>query len=109
MKSLFPLVALLIVISSCSGSKKTSSRVDTLKPTEADAQKQIQAGVITDLTTLENGYSLYSANCGKCHTLYDPAKRNLEQWNSILPKMFPKTKLSAEERANVRAYIVSKI
>lgn len=108
MKKALYLSVVVALLTACSGSKKTTSSVDAMKPTEADVQKQVQAGVITDLATLENGYSLYTANCGTCHKLFEPSQKSMEQWNGILPKMFPKTKLSVTEQANVRAYIVAK-
>jgi hypothetical protein len=108
MKFRIYLAASIIFISSCTGSKKTTSSVDAMKPTEADVQKQVQAGVNTDLATLVNGYSLYTANCGTCHKLFEPSQKSMDQWNGILPQMFPKTKLSVTEQANVRAYIVAK-
>ena len=49
--------------------------------------------------TIENaraGYKLYSEKCASCHQLYHPGKYTIAQWNKILPKMFPKAKLSDE-------------
>lgn len=49
--------------------------------------------------TMENaraGYKLYSEKCASCHQLYHPGKYTITQWNKILPKMFPKAKLSDE-------------
>ena len=59
--------------------------------------------------TLENakaGYKLYSEKCEGCHQLYRPDKYAITQWNSILPKMFPKAKMSSEEQQKlVRDYL----
>lgn len=59
--------------------------------------------------TLENaeaGYKLFSDKCSGCHQLYRPNKYSITQWNRILPKMFPKAKVSSEEQQKlVRDYL----
>jgi len=59
--------------------------------------------------TLENanlGYKLYSEKCASCHQLYRPDKYTIVLWNSILPKMFPKAKVSDNEQQKlIRDYV----
>jgi len=59
--------------------------------------------------TLENakaGYKLYSEKCASCHQLYHPGKYTVAQWNSILPKMFPRAKVSNNEQQKlIREYL----
>ena len=52
------------------------------------------------------GFKLYSQKCAGCHQLYLPGKYTIARWNNILPKMFPKAKMTSEEQQKlVRDYL----
>jgi len=53
------------------------------------------------------GKSLWSSNCGNCHTLYAPDSRNVASWQRILPSMTRKSKMNEEDAATVTAYILA--
>ena len=55
------------------------------------------------------GQTIYTANCGKCHKLIDPASKSLDKWNAVLPPMIKKAKLSDDQGELVRAYVMSNI
>lgn len=50
------------------------------------------------LETAREGCKLYSQKCAGCHQLYHPDKYTVTKWNTILPKMFTKAKVSSEEQ-----------
>lgn len=84
-----------------------SSKV-LFEPVSADVQRMEENGVKTDLASLQHGYQLYSQHCSTCHGLIAPPRKSMEQWNRILPKMFPKTKLSPADQALITSYITAR-
>lgn len=56
---------------------------------------------------LEQGKTIFTGNCAKCHKLKDPESRSPEQWNKVLKRMIPKAKLSDEDGKLVRAYLIA--
>lgn len=56
---------------------------------------------------LTNGKIIWQSNCNKCHKLYEPKSRNTDKWDRVLRRMIPKAKLSPEDGALVRAYIIA--
>lgn len=58
---------------------------------------------------LEEGRTIYTNNCGKCHKLFQPAQKSLSKWENVLPRMIKKAKLSEEQGNLVRAYVMSGI
>ena len=51
------------------------------------------------------GERIYTASCGRCHRLKNPASYTAVQWVPILDDMARKAKLSAAEKTNVAAYL----
>jgi mono/diheme cytochrome c family protein len=93
----------LVLISLLFAACGTSSKL--FQPVEADVQHASANGKTTDMASLQKGYTLYQQHCSGCHALVAPPRRSMEQWNHILPKMFPKTKLTEQERGLVQSYI----
>lgn len=58
-----------------------------------------------DITQLKQGRELYVNKCGKCHELFSPNKYNKADWGKWVDRMAPKSKLTAEEKAKVLAYV----
>ncbi len=56
---------------------------------------------------LETGKTIFLANCAKCHKLKQPETRTPGQWNKILKRMIPKSKLNDSEGKLVRAYVIA--
>ncbi len=55
------------------------------------------------------GKTIYTASCGKCHKLFTPAEKSRERWESVLPPMIKKARLTDEQGALVRAYVMSNL
>ena len=102
MKNKLLCLLLILAVTACTSSKKL------MTPASGDVEKMSQQGVQTDMASLQAGHSLFLSNCGKCHALIPPPNRTVDQWNKILPKMFPKTKLTEEEQGKVRNYIMAR-
>jgi cytochrome c5 len=99
--------AIILVIASLSVWACTSSK-KLFEPWPEDVQHMSEKGIKTDLVTLQKGYQLYSSHCNNCHGLTAPPRKSMEQWNKILPKMFPKTNLTKEEQEVVKSYIAAR-
>lgn len=78
------------------------------QPVEADVQTAKTQGTVTDLVSLQQGYKLYQQHCTHCHGLTPPPRKSTEQWNHILSKMFPKTKMTEQEKTLVQNYILAR-
>jgi cytochrome c5 len=101
MKRQLALLSIALLLVACAGSKK-------MQPTAADVERMNSSGSSIDLASLNEGYTLYEANCGKCHALEAPSSHSVADWEQILPAMFPKTKLTDSEQAKVRAYVMAR-
>jgi len=73
--------------------------------TSVETKEQIVAKYQPD--QLEKGHTLFTGNCAKCHKLKDPGSRTPAEWDKVLKRMIPKAKLSAEDGALVRAYLIA--
>jgi cytochrome c5 len=96
---IFSVIA-ISVLAACSTKKLATTTPATPTP---------PATASTTLTTeqIEKGKSLWSGNCGKCHTLYAPDSRNVASWQRILPSMTRKAKMNDDDAATVTAYILA--
>nr|WP_294938965.1 cytochrome c [uncultured Flavobacterium sp.] len=92
----FGLAIAAVVISSCASKKvvQTSKTDSTSKTIELTAEQQ-------------HGKSLFEANCGKCHKLFEPSKHNPEEWKVTLARMQKKAKISDEETASIYNYLTA--
>lgn len=78
----------------------------TIAPTEpaSTSMEQKVPGITSDRMSM--GKQLYASHCASCHRLYDPAKYTGSQWDKILPKMIPRTKLSDMEKSQkIKDYV----
>lgn len=69
------------------------------------------AGTPTDnaahMALTEQGKTVYTAKCGRCHGLKNTANYTATSWENILQKMAPKAKLTEEETMQVHAYVIA--
>ncbi len=56
---------------------------------------------------MKMGMQVFQDNCGRCHKLFVPESRTVNQWNHILPEMIHKAKLDETNGNMVRAYVLS--
>ncbi|MEI9934536.1 MAG: cytochrome c [Ferruginibacter sp.] len=89
MKKIFFVFAISVLVWSCAH-KTTPSKTETVTSSDAVA-----------------GKATYTAKCGQCHGLKDPANFTATQWVPILDNMARKANLDATEKANVLAYVLA--
>lgn len=60
-----------------------------------------------DSATLELGRRVYLSDCARCHGVEPVARYSVEQWGEILPRMAQESKLDAEHREALEAYVMA--
>jgi cytochrome c5 len=90
MKKVCIVVAISVAVAACSA--KTFAPEDRQLP----AMQEKVPGIT--LESASAGYAVYSKKCAGCHQLYRPGKYTIAQWNRILPKMFPRAKVTTEDQ-----------
>ena len=87
-----------ILMVQCSPKAAKSTTASTTKPEPRYTAAQV-----------EEGHTIYTNNCAKCHKLINPADKSLDKWNSVLPRMIGKAKLDDQQGALVRAYVMANL
>ena len=96
------LALLVIFITVLIGSCSTNTTTDTSSlyvPTAANVTAN------ATLLELQQGRSLFIANCNKCHNLYSPDNYSPTQWKNILSNMAPRTGMSQAQIVLVTKYV----
>jgi cytochrome c2 len=57
---------------------------------------------------IEKGEAIYTSNCGRCHKLYKPEKRNINAWMNVMKRMALEASLSEQNYKLVCVYLNSK-
>jgi hypothetical protein len=98
MKKILYLYAILL-FSACS--------VTLLSPVQSDVDRGAAKFPGLSLADLQQGKSLYEANCGKCHGLKKPESRDEAAWREIMPPMAKKAKINDKEQQLILQYVVT--
>ncbi len=54
---------------------------------------------------MQNGKLLYSQNCGKCHSFYEPGSRSAAEWTKVMESMAKKAQLDETGKMHVLTYL----
>lgn len=85
------------------------STIRHLQPADADVVQANKYFPNTTLQELQQGYNLYTNSCSGCHRLYSPNEFNIQNWKSILPRMFIKSKITGNtQQLSITKYILPK-
>ena len=66
-----------------------------------------QASSTSKRAMLEQGRLIYITRCAKCHSVEPVSRYSRLRWDTILPKMADKTKLSAADEEAVHLYVLT--
>ncbi|ODS91763.1 MAG: hypothetical protein ABS44_00280 [Chryseobacterium sp. SCN 40-13] len=80
-----------------------ASKVIRALPVES--KEQIKAQYTA--AQLEEGHTIFTNSCGKCHKLKEPGLKTPEQWNKTVKRMIPRAKLNDDQGKLVRAYLIA--
>jgi hypothetical protein len=92
--------SLCAILLSCGSTK-------LLTPTQADVDRVKSEFPEVTVASLNEGKSIMENNCNRCHKLFHPETKNVEQWNQIVPIMAKKAKLNAADEQKVLRYILT--
>ncbi|MFM9985328.1 MAG: hypothetical protein ACKVOK_08865 [Flavobacteriales bacterium] len=95
----------LIVLASCTASKKTASIEAAL--TQADADRAAIKFPGTTLASLKEGQLRYEENCGKCHGLKSVNWGDEAAWREIIPPMAEKAEIDGVTQDLITQYLVT--
>jgi cytochrome c5 len=108
------ILMIAFLIAACATSKKKSSTsttttttTTTTASTEADADWAAKKWPGTTASDLEQGHTYYTASCGKCHKLMDPAKHDEAGWRNTMKSMQPKAKIDDNTAESIIHYLVA--
>ncbi len=93
--------ALAVALEACTGTGL--SRAPLVTPEILAAGR----GAGFDGASIERGRAIFITDCGRCHALTPPASLATDAWERILPRMADKARLSKEQAADVRAYVLA--
>ncbi|MCK9408328.1 MAG: hypothetical protein M0R68_04260 [Bacteroidetes bacterium] len=74
-------------------------------PTASDLLEHSNNGDVVTVEELKEDRSLYIAKCSGCHGLYLPSQYSGKEWQTILPMMNEKSRLSETEAIRIKRYI----
>ena len=84
-----------------------------LTPTQTDVDRVASKYPNYTLTELNQGKSLFEANCGNCHGLKSPSSHTEAEWKEIVPRMSIKVNkktpnsLDAESQEKILRYLIT--
>lgn len=109
LKYILAVATVAMIFVQCSSSKKAATTTTAAAPKLTNEQKLDEIKQNYTQAQLDEGHTIWQANCGKCHTLYAPTSRSFDKWERILPSMSRKAKLTDVDAGKVRAYILSNV
>ncbi|MEI7801884.1 MAG: hypothetical protein WCI97_04520 [Bacteroidota bacterium] len=102
-------LACVLLIFSCS-KKIISSAEKTKSDTAVNNSTTVTLHPANDLLLMPTGKVLMQNHCTGCHRFHAPADFTKEKWDSVLPIMFNKAKLTDENvKTQIRDYIYSNL
>jgi cytochrome c5 len=97
----------IVLFTACSSAK-------LLTPSQHDVSRVSSKFPGYTLTDLNQGKALFESTCDRCHKLKNPASRDEEQWDKIVPKMIGKlnkkegkTEIDSTQQESILRYLVT--
>jgi cytochrome c1 len=99
-KSIILLISMVMI--SC-------ATVSPLRPTETNLAIMQQKVPGINLEEAQKGFKLYKFNCSGCHYLPRPDVYTISRWETILPVMLGRAKITSETEAKlIKDYLFAK-
>ena len=85
---------------------KTQADIEAKQKMEASEKTTTNTPPSTPvMSALDQGKSIYTTKCNRCHAAKNAGNYTFGQWQGILRSMVPKANLNAEEESQVTAYV----
>lgn len=104
MKKIAILIAIAgtsVMMTECSPKKKIASNELSPEAKVAEVKRNYTPA------QMEEGKTIWSASCGKCHKLHDGPDHDVAKWEKVLPRMINRAKLNEVDGGKVRAYLLA--
>ncbi|RYE25432.1 MAG: hypothetical protein EOP51_04110 [Sphingobacteriales bacterium] len=102
MKKLYLLFALVSSVALVQCSPKRAANKEM-----SEAEKVADVNKNFTPAQMEEGKTLWQDKCGKCHKLPQPEAYTVSKMDRVLPRMINRSKLTDEQGAMVRAYLLA--
>ena len=114
-KTLCVLSFSIALLAACGTSKKTTktSQENTVSKNGVYAPRNEELVALQtkykdlNIETLQEGYSIYTGACTKCHGTKNIYNRSETEWKEIIDDMAAKAKLNAQQKNAVHMYVLS--
>jgi len=103
--TLIAIAGIAITMANCSSGKSTTASSGNNEMTPAAKVAEVRKNYTAQ--QLEEGKTLMTQNCQKCHGLKSPETRTVEKLEQVLPSMINKAKLTEQQGQLVRAYMIA--
>jgi mono/diheme cytochrome c family protein len=105
MKKASTIIFLALIVFACS--RKTVNTSETAaSPAATSASTEATKTEAAHAALVEQGKTVYTSRCGRCHGLKDVTAYTTTRWEGILKSMAPKAKLNETETQQVAAYVM---
>ena len=95
----------IVVLFAAFGS--SSCVVDKMEKLAPRPTQQMSATSGVSLTTLENGRTIFLANCGRCHELHFPDTVSRADWHVVVPGMSWNAGVSKNDQQALLDYLLA--
>ena len=103
-KYIYSLCLLGVIVYSCK-TQTTTTETSTTTAAPAVSIPSTTTASLSKEELLQKGEMAYNQRCGRCHGLPSPSEYTVSDWQPIMTRMAPKTKLNADETNWVLAYV----
>jgi cytochrome c5 len=103
MKKAITIVSLALLVFACSRKTTNTAQTTTPAPTTTETTATVNA---EHAAMVEQGKTVYTTRCNRCHALKDVTAYTTTRWDGILKSMVPKAKLDSTQAQQVTAYVM---
>ena len=96
---------IVLVVYACTSEKTTPITITEETAKEEAVTKTADSVKIIAPTELEAGKEIHEFKCERCHVVHDPKTFTKSEWTYWVDKMALKSKLTAEEKEQLVAYL----
>jgi len=108
MKKAITIVSLALLVFACSRKTTNTAQTTTAAPTTTETTTTGTTATVNaeHAAMVEQGKTVYTTRCNRCHALKDVTAYTTTRWDGILKSMIPKAKLDSTQGQQVTAYVM---
>jgi len=106
MKKATTIITFALLIFACNRKTISTSQTASTTSTTTTASTEAPKTDAAHAALVEQGKTVYTTRCNRCHGLKDVTAYTTERWEGILKSMIPKAKLDETQAQQVTAYVM---